>query len=147
MNEQPYPNGIDCVWLASDQSGHVAAFITAGIGPIPSQVLKSCDIPIDEIESQVCELPKTTQAHLLVSVKTPDSFIDLAERGMFVYDWTDINRTAKEKLKMYEQVAFPIQPMTMETLTPDLAALAKSVKFSDVAFAIDKHIECSCSTT
>jgi hypothetical protein len=140
MYEHTYPSGMDCVWLASDRDGYVAAFITAGVGPIPSEILKSCYIPIDEIESKVCEMPRITEARLLVSVKIPDSFIDLAERGVFVYDWTDVNRTAREELKVYEQVAFPIQPIAIDILAQDLAALAKAVRFPDVVFAIDKAV-------
>ena len=141
MNEQPYPDGLDCVWLASDRDGYIAAFITAGIGPIPSDVLKSCNIPIEEIEDKVCEMPKTAQARLLVSVKRPDSFIDLAERGVFVYDWTDVNRIAQEELKVYEQVAIPTQPITIDILAPNLVALAKAVNFPNVTFAMDKVVK------
>lgn len=32
----PYPFGIDCVWLASDRNGHVGAFVTADGAPFQS---------------------------------------------------------------------------------------------------------------
>ena len=41
-------------------------------------------------------IPNVPVARLLVSVKRPDGFIDLAERGAFVYDWTDGVREAHQ---------------------------------------------------
>ena len=149
MSLRPYPEGMDCVWLASDRAGHLAAFITAGIGPIPIATLAASALPIDEVESSLCELPQVTQAKLLVSVPRPDDFIDLAERGLFVYDWTDISRTARDALHVYEPVAVPVQPITVGALPNDLAALAKAVQLSDVGFSesnalnIRDHLSCA----
>ena len=149
MSLRPYPEGMDCVWLASDRTGHLGAFITAGIGPIPIAALDASVLPIDEVESSLCELPQVAQAKLLVSVKRPDDFIDLAERGVFVYDWTDINRTARDALHVYEPVAVPVQPITASALTGDLATLAKAVQLLNVSFAennaldIRRHLSCA----
>mgnify|MGYP001269893781 FL=1 len=141
MSTQPYPEGIDCVWLASDHDGHLGAFITAGIGPIPEDALDSVHMPVEDIEDRLCQLPPVSQARLLVSVKRPDDFIDLAERGVFVYDWTDINRTAREALRVYEPVAVPTKPITASSLPSDLAALAKVLRLADIAFAACKAID------
>lgn len=149
MSLRPYPDGMDCVWLASDCAGHLAAFITAGIGPIPVAALDASALHIEEVESSLCELPQVTQAKLLVSVKRPDDFIDLAERGLFVYDWTDINRTARDALHVYEPVAVPVQPIKVSALPDDLATLAKAVQLSDVGFVesnaldIRRHLSCA----
>ena len=51
MSTQPYPEGIDCVWLASDREGRVGAFITAGVGPIPAEALSSVYMPVEDIEA------------------------------------------------------------------------------------------------
>jgi hypothetical protein len=126
---------MDCVWLASDRDGYLAAFITAGIGPVPVEALESVDVPVEEVESLLCEMPKVSQAKLLVSVKRPDDLIDLAERGVFVYDWTDVHRTARDAVGAYEQVAAPANPIQQDRLPDSLAALAKAVKFADVRFA------------
>jgi hypothetical protein len=76
-----------------------------------------------------------SQVELLVSVKRPDDFIDLAERGVFVYDWSDINRTAREQLRVYEPVAVPTKPITTSSLPSGLAILAAIVTLADVVFA------------
>jgi len=106
MTTQPHPEGIDCIWLASDREGHVDAFITAGVGLIPAEALSSVHMPVEDIESRLFQLPPVSQVRLLVSVKRPDDFIDLAERGAFVYDWPDINRTAREALRVTSQSLF-----------------------------------------
>jgi hypothetical protein len=141
MSTQPYPEGIDCVWLASDRDGHLGAFITAGVGPIPAEALDSVYMPVADIEGRLCQLPSVSQAQLLVSVKRPDDFIDLAERGVFVYDWTDINRTAREVLRVYEPVAVPTKPITASSLPDDLAALAKVLTLPDVVFASGEAVD------
>lgn len=141
MSTQPCPEGIDCVWLASDREGRLGVFITAGIGPIPLLALDYLSIPIVEIESRLYQLPRASQAKLLVSVKRPDDFIDLAERGMFVYDWTDIGRTHRESLKVYEAVAVPVVPATIESLPSDLAALARSLHIQGLSFEESNQID------
>ena len=40
-----------------------------------------------------------------VGVPRPDDFVELAGRGLFVYDWTDIHRKRKDYLHAYELVA------------------------------------------
>lgn len=141
MSTQPYPEGIDCVWLASDREGHVGAFITAGVGPIPAEALSSVVMPVEDIEGRLCQLPPVSQVQLLVSVKRPDDFIDLAERGVFVFDWADINRTAREALRVYESVAVPTKPITASSLPSDLSALAKALRLADVVFAANEPVD------
>jgi hypothetical protein len=141
LSERPYPEGIDCVWLASDREGHLGAFITAGVGPIPAEALKSDYVPVEDIEGLVCDMPHVSGARLLVSVKRPDDFVDLAERGVFVYDWTDIHRTARDAVRAYEPVAVPVKPIKVDVLPADLAAVAQALKFVDVAFADEKRLD------
>jgi len=148
LSRQPYPEGIDCIWLASDCKGHVGAFITAGAGPIPTEALRSVYLSVEDIESQLVYLPSISQTELLVSVPRPDDFIALAERGLFVYDWTDIHRTAGAQLRVYEPVAVPTQPLSASSLPADLAILAKALRLAGVAFAatavvdIRAHLSC-----
>jgi hypothetical protein len=129
------------VWLASDREGHLGVFITAGVGPIPVLALDSLSMPIVEIESKLHQLPIASQAKLLDSVKRPDDFIDLAERGMFVYDWTDIGRTARESLNVYEAAAVPTVPVTIESLPADLAVLARTLNIPGLVFAEKNEID------
>ncbi|MDR0528000.1 MAG: hypothetical protein LBG69_00040 [Zoogloeaceae bacterium] len=141
MDNRPYPDGFDVTWLASDREGNVAVLITAGWGPMPSEVLKGCYIPVDEIERMLYEeMPKLTQAHLLESIKT-NSFIELAERGVFVYDWTDSHKTTYEQSYVYKKVAFPVLPIEVDALPHGLAVLAKNVKLSHVVFSTDMTVD------
>jgi hypothetical protein len=146
--ERPYPEGIDCVWLASDRDGHIGAFITAGAGPIPVDALNSERLDVEDIEERVCSLPRISTARLLVRVKRPESFIAMAERGLFVYDWSDVHRTAREELRGYEPVAVPVNPVSTDGLGDELAASFAGIELKDVAFSdghvldIRKHMDC-----
>jgi hypothetical protein len=148
MSVKPYPEGVDCVWLASDQAGHVGAFITAGMGPLPETALDASHIPVEDVEGRLCQLPVVSKAQLLVSVKRPDDFLDLAERGVFVYDWTDIHRAAHDALQVYEPVAVPLTPVTVDSLPSDLAVLAEAVQLAKVVFSsnvpldVRAHVKC-----
>ena len=141
MSTSPYPDGIDCSWLASDQVGRLGVFITAGIGPIPATALDSANMPIEAIEERLCQLPTVSSNQLLVTVKRPDSFIDLAERGFFVYDWTDIHRTKADELNVYESVAAPNEPIDIDALPDDLGVLARAMKLKGVEFEAGKAID------
>jgi hypothetical protein len=75
--------GLDVAWLASDSEGHVAVFVTAGAGPIPELAFSG----IEKAEEFALSLPKCSAYQLLVQVPDPSSFVALAERGLYVYDW------------------------------------------------------------
>ena len=141
MNDRQYPDGIDSVWLASDRNGHLGAFVTAGVGPIPILALNFDDPAVEDIEQLVIDLPKKSAARVLVSVPRPDDFIDLTERGVFVYDWSDIHRTTRDVIKAYEPVAAPVNPITIDTLPASLAQAAKNLKFVDVAFVSGQPLD------
>jgi hypothetical protein len=130
-----YPEGMDLAWLASDRDGHLAAFVTGGSGPIPDAALRLNFVPLEDIESRICSIPKVSETRLLVTwFKHPESYLELAERGFFAYDWTDVHRTNVEAKSAYEQIAVPVNPINLAKLPDDLAALARALKFGDVAF-------------
>jgi hypothetical protein len=141
VNAKPYPEQIDCTWLASDRDGHLGAFMTAGEGPIPAAALDCAGVSIEAVEQRLCQLPLVSQAWLLVPVPRPDDFVDLARRGLFVYDWTDSHRTTRKSLHVYERVAAPSTPLTVTALPFDLAALAGAIRFADAAFATDHALD------
>ena len=132
MDERPYPQGIDWSWLASDREGHLGVFVTGGYGPIPVQALLP-DYPLEEIEGQLVKLPKVSDAHLPVPMLEPGRFVALAERGLFVYDWSDVHRT-EAYIDEYELMALPYRPLTLDLLPDDLADAARSVRFINLAF-------------
>lgn len=110
-----YPEGLDCIWLAYDSADNVGAFITAGLGPLPAQSL-SADLDIELAEEEILSLPERGAATLLIQVKRPDDYLNLAARGLYVYDWTDIGRVAKAEINAYELVAVPDAPLLKQEL-------------------------------
>lgn len=114
-----YPHGSDYVWLGANRRGEVGAFAIAGLGPIPADVLARCDIA--GIEPEVLRLlPVSSGATLLIELPKPDSFLALATRGLFVYDWRDLHRVRAEYTDAYELMAVPDQPLSFDALPEPL---------------------------
>src|SRR5579859_6928391 len=118
-----YPHQIDCVWLAADPTGHLAAMITAGEGPIPACLLAH-DLEAMNIEETLLDLPIIGEAQLSVQVPDPSSFLALSMRGLFVYDWTDIHRMHAEARRAYELVSSPSTCIGVQNLSITLRELA-----------------------
>ena len=124
------PQSFDWVWLACDRDDRVAAFVTAGAGPIPTVVLES-DLPVEDAETLIRSLAATTGARNLFSKGDATSFMDLAQRGVFVYDWQD----------PYEHVAVPDTPVRVDSFPEELAKLSRIVRLDNVSFADEKAID------
>ena len=133
MDERPYPEGIDVLWLASDQAGQLALFVTGGRGPIPAQALLET-YPLDTIEDRILALPKASDIDLRIRDPRPDRVVALAERGFFVFDWSDVHRT-EAYIDEYELIALPYRPLTLDQLSDDLLDAARTIRFTKVAFA------------
>ena len=60
--------GLDWVWLATNQAGELAAFITAGCGPIPRQLVCNQVVAAEivETEDSLLELPDIADTVLLM---------------------------------------------------------------------------------
>jgi hypothetical protein len=101
-----YPTQIDCIFLAADAQGRLAAMITAGEGPISAVVLEST-FDVIAVEEMLLDMPIVGDATVFVDVPNPSSFIELSRRGLFVYDWTDVHRPRSQALGTYELVASP----------------------------------------
>jgi hypothetical protein len=137
---------MDCCWLASDRDGHLGVFLTGGHGPVAAQVLLET-YPLDSIEQQILALPKASDIDLRMRMPNPDRFVALAERGFFVYDWSDVHRT-EAYIDEYELMALPYRPLTLDQLPDDLAETARSVRFTKVGFAsawrVDVRAQMAC---
>ena len=148
MNDRTYPDDVDCVWLASDRRSYLGAFATGGVGPIPLQALNCELVTLEEIEELIYGLPKVSDARLLVSMKRPDDFISMAERGFFVYDWRDIHRTAQEATQTYEPIAVPHNPLRIDALPKRLANVVEKIRFDNAVFidglALDVQSQMEC---
>ena len=133
MDERPYPEGVDCCWLASDRIGQLGVFLTGGSGPIPAQLLLPPYL-LDDIEETILALPKASDIDLRVKVPRPDRFVALAERGFFVYDWSDVHRT-EQYIAEYELMALPYRPLTLDLLPEKLLDTARAARLGAVSFA------------
>ena len=132
--------GVDCVWLAADRDGAIGAFVTGGSGPVPLDVLEPERLPIDEIEALISEMPRISQARMLVALKRPDDFIDMAERGLFVYDWTDVHRTASEEIGAYELISVPITPVNVTGISAHIRDILSRSR-PNVSFSAAKNVD------
>ena len=151
MDERPYPEGVDCCWLASDRIGQLGVFLTGGSGPIPAQLLLPPYL-LDDIEETILALPKASDIDLRVKVPRPDRFVALAERGFFVYDWSDVHRT-EQYIDEYELMALPYRPLTLDLLPDSLLDTARAVRLGAVSFVsawrvdVRAHMACREATS
>lgn len=140
MNKSKYPVGIDCVWVARDSDGFLAAFITAGAGPIPNDILEGGNDVIQAIEEKLFEFLPVTSAQLHVQVPRPDDFISFAERGFFVYDWRECGSCSPGNDMCYVRVASPKVPIIESKYffyTIDLSA----VHSDEVSFLRSQYLD------
>lgn len=153
MSSREYPHGVDCVWLALDGAGHVGAFVTGGIGPVPLLALNDEFLPVEEIEEAIFSLPKVSDVRLLVSMKRPDDFVAMAERGLFVYDWRDVHRIAKACTDCYELIAAPHNPIKVSDISQLLGRNLGRIVFLGIEFSdelpldICSHTKCCFGST
>ncbi len=138
---RPYPIGLDTVWLASDESGHLGAFMTGGSGPIPARALAEGAVAVEDVEERLLRLPKIGDAKLLVEIPRPDSLLDLAQRGTFVFDWWDVHRVRRDRVGKYEAVAVPTRPITAAALPPELELEALLVPLPVPDFSANSRID------
>lgn len=108
-----YPHDVDAVWVAANGKGHVAAFVTAGEGPVPKELVDAMDLVIGDVEEALLALPIVSDVLLEVSHPNMSSFIGMAKRGFFVYDWSDVHRATKDSLKAYERAVVPQSPIML----------------------------------
>lgn len=137
----PYPLSFDVVWLASDRHGCLGAFVTGGVGPVPVVALTPAPGDPEDIELRLLELPVMAEAKLSASTPLPESFAALVERGLFVYDWTDVHRTRSTQRNAYQRFAVPTRAITVDALPEDIAAVARRVCLAGTDFGADEAID------
>ena len=119
--------GIDALWMAVDQSEHVAILTTGGQGPFPLSSLAT----IDKLERLIFDLPLSSGAELAGSMW--EGSLAFAKRGLFAYDWSDVHRTTATEIHGYELEAKPLEPIKLAQLPERLRIAAASTKI-DVVF-------------
>lgn len=114
---------VDCAWLVSDIASCLAVVVTAGAGPLPESVFGG---PVDlfDLEYRLLQLPVVGEANALIEEGDVTSFLDLARRGLFVFDWTDVHLTGRAKIDAYQLVAVPEFAIRTSDLPADLGAVA-----------------------
>lgn len=109
--------------------------ITAGEGPIPLEILARTDCMA--IEEELLGLPVIGGALLQVDVPKPDSFMELAKRGLSVYDWRDAPQSRSFDGKTYVLMCAPTVRLRFDDLPASLIDLVykAETEFADVATA------------
>lgn len=100
--------GTEFDFVASDSSGFVAYFSSAGFGPIPKQAALFGEQMYDLCE-RIEELAKISQAEELSIEPNLGAWVAAAERGFYAYDWS-------HKKAHYELVARPIVALRVSEL-------------------------------
>lgn len=70
---------------------------------------------------------------MFVSLKRPDDFIALAERGIFVYDWQDTHRI-NEFSNCYEIITTPLEPINKTECTEKFPELIWAAHLGEIDF-------------
>jgi len=129
------------MWIASDSLGQVGSFVTGGQGPIPISLIERGEEFIGGIEASLFDLPICCDSILANEFGMADDFIDLATRGFFVFDWSDVYRTQKHELNVYELKTIPIRPLLVQDLPKLLRDIAESNVIKSVEFQMSAQID------
>lgn len=131
-----YPSGFEMAWIAADSSGKLGAFITAGKGPIPKEILQNIFVEPVLIEDVLLELPVIGLSDVNGSPYSHpvESFVELGERGIFVFDWHDLHVPIKFRKGGYEKCASPSNPIYTGELVSPLKELSNLIQFKELLF-------------
>ena len=77
---------------------------------------------------------------MLVDLPRPDDFIDLAKRGFYVYDWSDIHKVQRSETNCYELIAVPTIPINLKNTSGILNEILRLSPILDLSFSSAKYI-------
>ncbi|WP_147385587.1 hypothetical protein [Oleomonas cavernae] len=132
MLHPAYPEDIDWEWFCADSFGSVGVFFTAGRAPIPVEVLRlQWNDP--DVTGDFFKYPRIVGSDGDIIYQSTYEYYP--ERGIFVFDWSDIHRI-RDYLNQYEFIAAPFQPAKIADFPPSLVSripviLDHSVRFAD----------------
>lgn len=129
-----YPRGLQFEWYAIDRSGLLAILNTAGCGPIP-EIMLTDEQAWERADSALLSLPERCTARSGPGRYYDSEFEQIAQRGLFAYDWSDVGQPYTDLSARYELQAYPVQPLTVADLRlpPEIAAWVAAVRL-DVLF-------------
>ena len=121
--------GLEFDWLATDVSGNVAFFSTAGGGYAPPEFLSNTEIHDRAIERLLGEAVSTT-ARFKPDVEDglQNPWLLMAERGVYSFD-------SDPQGGPYVLVAAPEKAIHISALPSFVADVAKSLSFPKIRFA------------
>ena len=126
------PQDFDVGWVATDAVGQVALFTTGGQGPVPDCAMPS----VENSEEFVLSLPEVSDVDRVTAMAGANAFVEVAKRGFFAYDWSDVHRAATQALRGYELQYRPLNPLALFDLPTPLQALAEATRLPDVTFGV-----------
>ena len=147
MTAQGYPEQLDVMWAATDSIGQVGVFFSAGEGPIAKTFLDYEGYEQEVLETYFGALPPRGKL-IRVAGFGDDSVYELAERGCYVFDWSDVHRASEKLLHAYELCATPSGPLKLNELAPDVQLFLAQVQLPNVVFGtsgaldVEAHVEC-----
>lgn len=114
---------VDLEWYAVDEKGNLAAFFTAGNGPVPQSVLEDFAV-FRRIAAAIHGLPLSTSAEWLVAKPPkPQALDELAQRGLWVYDWHVEERSRSQAA--YRLHCRPHTPVIATNLPLEVVSLVR----------------------
>jgi hypothetical protein len=124
---------VDLEWYAVDIHGNLAAFTTAGNGPVPVSVLQDFAL-FRQMQDAIYRLPLCGTAEWLVDKPPkPQALDELARRGLWVYDWPVAARSRTHA--GYELHCRPTVPVIVTSLSEKVETIARrttlSISFTD----------------
>ncbi|UVC10595.1 hypothetical protein IHQ71_08420 [Rhizobium sp. TH2] len=146
MTAQGYPEQYDVMWAATDSIGQVGVFFSAGEGPIAKAFLDYEGYEQKDLGGRFGDPPPRGEL-IRVGGFGDDSVYELAERGCYVFDWSDVHR-GSGKLHAYELCAMPSAPWKLSELALDVQTFLGQVQLPGVVFGtsnwldVEAHAEC-----
>lgn len=128
----PFP--ADYAWIAVDAKGQLAAFITAGEGQVPYEVFEQDIIPPYAIEHEILEMPVVSGVIINIYMEDgmPSFFINLCQRGFFVYDWTGDDK--RPYPTEYQLLTSPSKPIGIQQIAHNDLNIFSTLVFKNTVF-------------
>ena len=141
MDEMIYPSVQDYLWLAVDGNGFLAAFLTAGSGPIAVKAIELGQLENAYMEHVVSNMPEWSTSVIVRSVPDPLFYRGVANRGIALYDWVaptdgDLLTTPTA----YRLVAVPSRRASLRSLPSEAAQRVQECTLSKADFSRDTFI-------
>ncbi|MEY2429617.1 MAG: hypothetical protein QOJ40_2502 [Verrucomicrobiota bacterium] len=124
-------------WFAVDGLWHLAAFVTAGQGDVPTHLLPRY-LELEQLSDNIVSLPMRGGCDLLHNYPRPEDFVDYASRGIFAYDWMEVHLTANRR-QHYYLIARPQSPLALSELPPSFRESFSLVRFESLRFTDTPH--------